>query len=191
MKNYLKLLSIILFTIVLTSCNSDDDTPVPVNEEEVITTVIATFVPQGGGTSVTLQSTDLDGDGPNEPVFTISGSFASNSNYSGSVQFLNELESPADDITEEVQEEALEHQIFYSATSGIGGFTYNDLDSEGNPIGISFSFQSVNTSDPINGTITITLRHEPNKDGEGVSEGNIANAGGDTDIQVTFNVTVQ
>lgn len=191
MKNYLKLLSIILFTILFTSCNSDDDTPDPVNEEEVITTVIATFTPQGGGTNITLQSTDLDGDGPNEPVITISGPFASNSTYSGSVQLLNELESPAEDITEEVEEEALEHQIFYSATNGIGDFTYNDSDSEGNPIGISFSFQSVNTNDSINGTITITLRHEPNKDGEGVSEGNITNAGGDTDIQVTFNVTVQ
>ena len=191
MKNYLKLLSIILFTILFTSCNSDDDTPDPVNEEEVITTVIATFVPQGGGTNVTLQSTDLDGDGPNEPAITISGPFANNSTYSGSVQLLNELESPAEDITEEVEEEALEHQIFYSATNGIGDFTYNDSDSEGNPIGISFSFQSVNTNDSINGIITITLRHEPNKDGEGVSEGNITNAGGDTDIQVSFNVTVQ
>ena len=138
-----------------------------------------------------MQSTDLDGDGPNEPVITISGPFASNSTYSGSVQLLNELESPAEDITEEVEEEALEHQIFYSATNGIGDFTYNDSDSEGNPIGISFSFQSVNTNDSINGIITITLRHEPNKDGEGVSEGNITNAGGDTDIQVSFNVTVQ
>ena len=188
MKNYLKLLSIILFTILFTSCNSDDDTPDPVNEEEVITTVIATFVPQGGGTNVTLQSTDLDGDGPNEPVITISGPFANNSTYSGSVQLLNELESPAEDITEEVEEEALEHQVFYSVTNNIGNFSYGDMDSDGNPIGLVYSFT---TNDAGNGAMTITLRHEPNKDGEGVSDGNIANAGGETDIQVTFNVAVE
>ena len=83
---------------------------------------------------------------------------------------MNELESPAEDITEEVEEEALEHQVFYNATNGIGTISYNDEDSEGNPIGLSFIFQSMTTNDPINGTITITLRHEPNKDGDGVSQ---------------------
>ena len=41
------------------------------------------------------------------------------------------------------------------------------------------------------GTITVTLRHEPNKDAAGVSSGDIANAGGETDIEVTFNVEIQ
>jgi hypothetical protein len=188
MKNYLKLLSIVLTSIIITSCSSDDDTPPPINEEEVITTVIATFIPQEGGTSVVLQSTDLDGDGPNDPVIVISGPFANNTAYTGTVQFLNELESPAEDITLEVEEEALEHQVFYSTTNDLGTFTYNDSDSEGNPIGLIYNFQSNNLS---NGNITVTLRHEPNKDGEGVSDGDITNAGGETDVQVTFNVEVQ
>ncbi len=191
MKNYLKILSIALTSIIITSCSSDDDTPIPVNEEEVITSVIATFTPVGGGTTVLLTSKDLDGDGPNSPEVTISGPFSSNTSYNGSVQFLNELESPAEDITEEVEEEALEHQVFYNATNSIGTMTYNDEDSEGNPIGLIFIFQSMTTNDPINGTITITLRHEPNKDGDGVSDGDITNAGGETDAQVSYNVTVQ
>ena len=187
MKNYIKLFRIaLLVTFGFTSCNNDDDTPDPVNEEEVISTVIAIFT--DGNSTITLTSKDLDGDGPNEPVITISGPFASNTTYAGTVQFWNELEDPAEDITVEVEEEALEHQVFYSATNSIGSFSYGDMDSDGNPIGLIYSFS---TNDTANGAITITLRHEPNKDGDGVSDGNIANAGGETDVQVTFNVAVE
>ena len=35
-------------------------------------------------------------------------------------------------------------------------------------------------------TMTVILRHEPNKAGAGVSDGDITNAGGETDIEVTF-----
>ena len=191
MKNYLKILSIALTSIIIASCSSDDDTPIPVNEEEVITTVIATFTPVDVGTTVTLTSKDLDGDGPNSPEVTISGPFSSNTTYNGAIQFLNELASPAEDITEEVEEEGLEHQVFYNITSGIGEMTYNDEDTNGNPIGLSVIFQTITSNDPINGTITITLRHEPNKGGEGVSNGDITNAGGETDAQVSYNVSLQ
>tara|TARA_R110000787_G_scaffold284341_1_gene397926 strand:- start:9462 stop:10037 length:576 start_codon:yes stop_codon:yes gene_type:complete len=191
MKNYLKILSIALTSIIIASCSSDDDAPIPVNEEEVITTVIATFTPVGVGTTVVLTSKDLDGDGPNSPEVTISGPFSSNTNYNGAIQFLNELESPAEDITEEVEEEGLEHQVFYNITNGIGEMTYNDEDINGDPIGLSVIFQSITSNDPINGTIIITLRHEPNKGGEGVSNGDITNAGGETDAQVSYNVSLQ
>lgn len=36
------------------------------------------------------------------------------------------------------------------------------------------------------GDLKIVLLHEPNKDAEGVSAGDITNAGGDTDVEVTF-----
>ena len=38
---------------------------------------------------------------------------------------------------------------------------------------------------------TITLRHEPAKTATGVSGGDITNAGGETDIEVVFDVTVE
>ena len=65
---------------------------------------------------------------------------------------------------------------------------YNDLDEEGKPIGLS---TVLTTGEMGSGTITVTLRHEPNKDAAGVSSGDIANAGGETDIEVTFNVEIQ
>ncbi|WP_053977929.1 hypothetical protein [Mangrovimonas xylaniphaga] len=191
MKTILKFLPLLFVAPFVTSCSSDDDTPAPVNEEEVITTLTATFVPVGGGTSVVLKTQDLDGDGPNAPVITVSGPFASNTTYNGSVEFLNELDSPAEDITEEVQEEGDEHQIFYATTNDLGTFSYNDSDADGNPIGVEFTFQTVETSTTLDGALTITLRHEPNKDATGVSDGDIANAGGETDIQTSFNISVE
>ena len=56
------------------SCDDDNDTPEPINEEEVITTMIVTLVNhQNGSDVVTMQTQDLDGDGPNAPVLTVSG----------------------------------------------------------------------------------------------------------------------
>ena len=88
MKTIFKFLPLLLITVLVSSCSNDDDSPAPVNEEEVITTVTATFLPQGGGTTITLQSQDLDGDGPNAPVVTITGHFDVNKHYNGYVEFL-------------------------------------------------------------------------------------------------------
>ena len=95
---------------------------------------------------------------------------------------------PAENITDEVHDEASDHQFFYQPTTAEVTIAYNDNDGFGNPIGIS---TNVNTTNSSSGTITITLRHQPDKNGSGVAQGNIQNAGGETDIEVTFNVLVQ
>jgi len=188
MKN-LKLMAIAAFTIAfLSACNNDDGTAQPVNEEEVITTVTATFTPQGGGSAITLTSRDLDGDGPDAPVVTASGNFTAGAAYNGTVTFLNEMGSPAENITEEVAEEGEDHQIFFQQ-SGLGTFTYTDTDADGKPVGLAFTYTAANA--PATGTLTVTLRHLPNKEAANVSAGNITNAGGATDAEVTYNVTIQ
>ena len=94
----IKLLSILFISsLVFISC-SDDDDPIPVNEEEVITTMTATLTPTGGGTAIVLKTQDLDGDGPNAPVITVSNSLAINTVYTGVMEVLNETESPAEGI---------------------------------------------------------------------------------------------
>ena len=109
MKN-LKLIALLVIPVLFsTACDNDD---APVNEEEVITTVRVTLV--GGGQTIILESRDLDGDGPNAPVLTPIGgaTLVAGTTYTGTTTFLNELESPAEDITVEVQEEGVEHQVF-------------------------------------------------------------------------------
>jgi len=187
MKTFKFLFAFFLASTLLISCSNDDDNPDPVNEEEVITTVRLTLT--GGGSTVVFQSQDLDGDGPNAPVVTMTGSITASTQYAGSVQFLNELESPAENITTEVLEEDDEHQVFYGFSGSAGStVTYTDMDDDGNPIGVNVSFNSGVAS--TNNVLTVTLRHEPNKDAAGVSGGDISNAGGETDVAVTFSYDV-
>ena len=165
------------------SCTND--TTNPVNEEEVITTVTTTLT--GGGQVVTLTSKDLDGDGPNAPDVTASGNLAANITYSGAVTFLNETQTPAGDLTVEVEEEGVDHQVFYQLPATLGTITYTDLDLNGKPIGLTFTLTTGNVG---TGNLTVTLRHLPNKSALGVSTGDITNAGGATDAYVSFPVTV-
>ncbi|WP_298511631.1 type 1 periplasmic binding fold superfamily protein [uncultured Kordia sp.] len=170
---------------LFTSCSNDDDAaPAPVNEEEVITTLTVTLTPAGGGTAVTLQSRDLDGDGSDAPVITVSGDLAAGTTYNGTVVLLNETETPAENITTEVEEEDLEHQFFYTVGGSLNVTTANfNLDTAGNVLGTSFD---VTTGAASTGTYTVTLRHEPTKPNTGLGD-----AGGETDISATFDVTIQ
>ena len=148
------------------------------------------LTPQGFGNPVIMQSQDLDGEGPDAPVITVTGQVMTNTAYEGSVMVLNELESPAENITLEVLEEDDEHQFFYVVGGDVNGPTveYTDFDGDLNPVGIETLF--LTGTDETSNTLTVILRHEPNKDGLGVSDGIIDNAGGETDVEVVFNFTV-
>ena len=184
MKNIKFLTLALIVSTLFIGCSKDDDQqPLPVNEEEVITTLTVTLVPNDGGTEITLQTRDLDGDGSNEPVIT-TGNLAAGVTYSGSIVLLNETVDPAKNITEEVEEENLEHQFFYTATDGLDVTTNGEnLDSEGNKLGTEFTLVAGAAS---SGTLTFTLRHEPTKPNSGLDD-----AGGESDIIALFNVAVQ
>jgi len=184
MKTIKTIFVLAFFSLVYLSCSDDDTPPLPVNEEELITTMIVSLSNQSGGQQVNLVSQDLDGDGPEPPQVAVSGLLQANATYTGTVQLLNETVSPSEDITEEVQEEAEEHQFFYVPTGAISGVTYTDQDSNGNPIGITFE---LTTGAADRSTLAVTLRHEPKKP----NDGTLADAGGETDITQTFNITVQ
>ncbi|MDB4089172.1 type 1 periplasmic binding fold superfamily protein [Flavobacteriales bacterium] len=186
MKPFKILIATTLLSLILISSCKKDDPEIP-NEEEVITTLTYTLTPTGGGAPVVLTFKDLDGDGGNAPTIT-GGVLDSNVTYTGAIVLLNEQEDPAENITTEVRDEAEEHQLFYSTSSSDVSISYTDTDANGDPIGITTSLTTTNIS---SGTIKITLRHEPNKSASGVSTGDISNAGGETDIEVTFNLDVQ
>jgi hypothetical protein len=184
MKKMKFLAATVFATVLFVSCSNDDDTPTPVNEEEVITTLTVTLAPNFGGTPVILQMRDLDGDGSNAPVITVSGSLETGATYNGSLVLLNETVNPPENITDEVEEEGMEHQFFYTIGSGLDATTaYINFDSAGNPLGTQFTLIAGSAS---SGTLTFTLRHEPIKPNTGLSD-----AGGETDIESTFNVTIE
>jgi hypothetical protein len=177
----------LLAVSTLLSCSSNDDNPKLVNEEEVITSVITTLT--NGDQVITLSSRDLDGNGPNPPVVTVSGPLAVNTEYSGEVRFLNETGIPVEDMTDEIREEGTAHQLFYQATPALGTILYNDADNNGKPLGLKFKLTTF--ADPASGNLIITLKHQPDKNAPGVTEGNLANAGGATDAQVSYPLVVE
>ncbi|OED35764.1 hypothetical protein AB832_06110 [Flavobacteriaceae bacterium (ex Bugula neritina AB1)] len=187
-------------TLLFASCSDDDDsTPTPVSDEEVITTATVTLI--NGNDVVTLRFFDEDGaDGPTAPVATVSGALKASTTYNGSISILNETESPAENVNEEIEEEADEHQFFY-VTDDLGittAYTDNESDYEDangnaftttNPVGLTFTLTTTDTTG--DGKLRMVLRHEPSKDAEGVSDGDITNAGGNPDVDWTFDITVE
>ena len=97
-------------------------------------------------------------------------------------------ETPAEDITEEVEEEDEDHQVFYVATGAEFTYAYGDQDSNQNPLGLT---GTVTTGAASNGTLQVILIHEPNKTAAGVRDGDPTNAGIESDIDVTFNLSIQ
>ncbi|MFK7970941.1 MAG: type 1 periplasmic binding fold superfamily protein [Bacteroidia bacterium] len=181
------LLLFILGSIGLLAVSCEKEIPPIPDEVELITTVTYTLTPEGGGTPIVFRFEDLDGDGGNAP--NIAGAtIDAKTTYDGALTLLNEQESPAEDITEEIAEEDLEHQFFFQ--SDLAGLTvqYADSDSLGNPVGLATKIAGTTAGSD---TLIIILRHEPNKSGSGVAEGDITNAGGETDIEVKFPITVR
>ncbi|MDG1777975.1 MAG: type 1 periplasmic binding fold superfamily protein [Flavobacteriaceae bacterium] len=194
MKKQFFIYTILILSLVFTGC-SDDDPPAPVNEEEVITTMTITLTPSSGA-DIVLKHVDMDAEGPDDPIVTVDGvetnqvTLATGTTYTGSIELLNETEDPAEDITEEVAEdEADEHQFFYVIGSELDVTTaYTDQDEDGKPIGVEFTLTANSIS---SGDLTFILRHEPNKSADGVADGDIENAGGETDIEETFSISVE
>ena len=183
------------------------------HESEVITTVRLTFTPPGRDDPVVAAFTDPDGDGgvsgSAEPI-----TLARGNTYDLRVDFLNELEDPAEDITAEVAEEAEEHQVFLTGTAVEGPATvadpqalvlhaYADTEStygadevgEDLPVGLS---STITARESGTGTLVLTLRHLPELNGMPQKEPELAAmlaAGeplpGDVDAAVEFELTVQ
>jgi hypothetical protein len=179
---FITLFTMLFVTITFTSCDNDSR---PVIENELITTVITTL--RNGDQTITLTFRDLDADGPNEPVVSVLGNLLANTTYTGEVEIIDETKDPDKDVTEEILEKDLEHQLFFQVPSALATVQYADTDSQGKPIGLAFN---LTTGSAGSGNLIVTLRHEPNKSAEGVSMGNIANAGGSTDVEVTYPIVV-
>jgi len=168
-----------------TSCKKD---PVDVNEEELITTLRMTWTPEGGGIERVFEFSDPDGPGGTAPT-VFSDTLAANTTYNVSIEVLDESATPVKDISEEILAEGDEHQFFFATTSGVVlQFSYEDTDVNGAPIGLKTKMY---TKDAGSGLLRVTLRHDLAKGASGVPQGDITNAGGETDIEVDFPLHVR
>lgn len=182
MKTLKLLLSFTVLSIAMLSCKPTD--PIGPHEEELITTLNLEL--EADGSTKTLNFQDVDGDGGDAPVIT-TDTLAANTIYAGSITLFNESVDPREELTAEIFNEAEEHQFFF-ATTGSSSFSYTDQDNNGNPVGLSFE---LTTGDAGSESYTIILRHLPEKTALGVSNGEITNAGGETDIEIVFDVIIE
>ena len=188
MKTTKNLFFLAAITAALLPAGCDNDDPDPINEEELITTVILTFTPTGGGDPAVFSFKDLDGVGGAAPV-TVSDTLAAATAYTAGISLLNESVSPAGNIGDEVNEEGDAHQFFYQVSAGLDlVFSYGDQDVNGKPVGLKTTWTSGAAG---SGTLTLILRHEPEKDAAGVADGDITNAAGETDVEVQWPVVIE
>ncbi len=193
-----------LFVSLLVACD-DVKNPGDENPEEVITTVVLDFTPSGGGDALSFSWADPENDG--DPVIDAI-TLADADDYDLRVSFLNELEDPAEDITVEVEEEGDEHQLFFTGSaveslatgdnaSAVITQTYEDTDGNGFPVGLDSSVLTLGVG---SGELTVTLRHLPPEDDVAVKTGTLAEDAasggldglpGETDVSVTFDLTVE
>ena len=176
-------LNIILFATILisVSCSNDqDDSPELINEEEVITTVVLTINSTDNPTQTIRWSVDQDNS--QEAI-----SLKSNTEYQVAISFLDETDpSDIEDITEEVIEEADEHQVFYSFSNisvNYSSGTTDTVDSNGNPVYIN-SFWTATTIG--SGTVQVFLIHEPVTKTSTTRNG----FGGETDVAIDIPISI-
>lgn len=178
---------LLLPLLLLLACGDDDDPVIP-NEEEVITDLVYVLNSTDNSGGVTLTFSDPDGDGAQPATIVVSDSLAPNKTYVGLLSVSNRS-NPADpeDITGEIEEEGDEHQFFFVVEGGLdASVEYADADVNGNPLGL---LTEVTTGSASDGMLRIVLRHEPDK-AAGATIDDPSAAGGETDIEVTFPVSI-
>ena len=181
-------LALALCALTFAACDDGKPEHGEGGEEELITTVTAVLTPASGGTPTILTFRDLDGDGGDEPMIE-GGTLAARTEYTVSIGFLNEAESPAEDVTAEIRAEDEEHQVFVLPEGSLdASYAYADSDADNFPVGL---LGQLITGQASSGDLRVVLRHEPDKGATGVAAGILENAGGETDVEVRFPVTIQ
>jgi len=167
---------------LLSSCDKNDDEQEPENESELITTVMLTMQEEGTANVVTATFRDTDGDGGNAPTKFDEIVLKPNKVYNTTITLMDESKSPAENITEEIEEESDDHQFFFTPTTGLNvTVAYQDKDANNLPIGLE---TKVTTGTASTGKLKVTLKHQP-----GIKNNNIA--AGETDIELDFTTNVQ
>lgn len=187
MNRKIYLLPIILLMISLMGCEKDEQIGEE-NEEEVITTMILKFSPQGGGSAIEFKFEDSDGPGgaaPNVDAIRL----ASNKSYNVQLVLLNTTTNPVDTISNEVEEEGAEHRFYFipDANSNIS-VTNLDEDENGLPLGLNSVWV---TGSEAMGNINVVLRHYAGFPPDKAQDDPVHSNKSSTDLDVTFTTQIQ
>ena len=174
---------VILVFIISLSCNNEEPVVEEIDDREEMTTLLLVLETPNQSSPSIFQFEDLDGPGGNPPTI-IADTLTANTQYFASIEVFNGTEN----ITPVIEQLQKEHQAFFIPTDVPLTFTYADQDEDGFPIGL---FTAIRTGSAATGNLSIALVHDPNKGGFEVSQGNLNNAGGRIDIQVSIPIVVE
>lgn len=199
-KNY-QFAFVVFAALTVTGCSKDDSAPDHENEEEIITDVKLVFTNTNDANDVVeAKAQDPDGEGVQELQILDPINLDVSKTYKLTLEIENNLETPGEDITEEILEEDHEHQIFYSFSNnafasplGNGNIdqasdplNYKDVDDNNNPVGLSTEWETSST--PITGGMfTIRLQHQP----DGIKTATSGATDGDSDLNLEFVLNIQ
>lgn len=196
----LRLIAFLFTTIIVTSCSNDDDVPEEEDELEVITDVTLVFTNTADANDVVeATAQDPDGLGIQELVILDEIDLDADKTYTLTFEIFNNLETPGEDIGDEILEEDNEHQFFFSFSddaftnpSGNGNIdtasdaiSYNDQDENGNPVGLSTTWTTATTG-LSGGAFTVRLKHQPD-----VKTSTSGANDGETDFNLPFVLNIQ
>ncbi len=179
---------LILFTVLVccfAACKRDNDPECPNGQvlwggecediQEVITSVELIF-----NEVDTFAFRDYDGIGSQAATIDVI-KLTANTSYNVQARVLDESKNPVEDKTTEIEEEGDHHQFFYTVINANIEVAYDDLDEDGNPIGLKTTMQTEAAS---TGNLQVTLKHLHDEKTGNVSDGA-------TDIEVSFEVEVE
>jgi hypothetical protein len=144
------------------------------HENEIISKVELTFTPTGGGTPLVFEFDDPDGDGGMSGVAD-DIELAADTEYTLTLRFINGLEDPPEDLTEEIEEEAEEHFVFIigdvtgpaaMASNPLLTHAYADRESDYGPNAVGEDLpvglrNTITTASAGTGKFRVLLRHLP------------------------------
>jgi hypothetical protein len=168
-----------LFSLI-NACKEDPPKP-PINENELITTMLLEFEDSITSARSNVIFKDADGIGGNAPSRFDTIRLSANRTYTCSVYLLDESKNPVDTVSNEVKKEGDEHLFVFTPFSVNISSKATDKDVKMLPIGLISTWRTGNSS---TGKMKITLKHQP-----GVKDG--TPGPGETDAEVNFNCTIQ
>ena len=195
MKN-LKKVSLYLLALLafgFASCESED--PEKENEGEVITDVTLKFQELNSsnalvGSVLSFKASDPQGIEVGKTPTVQSISLTKGKKYQMTIEVTNSIEG--EDITQEILTEAAAHQFFcLGPVFDSNIFSIQYADAGGIALGVKTNVTVSSSTGTNNSSMRVVLRHDRNKSFAGANNptfANFAQAGGETDLDITFPV---
>lgn len=192
MKKLSQLFPIAMLAIVtasiFSSCKVSD--PEDHNEQESFTTVKLVYTNTADASDkpeATIKFKEGFGHGGDLLEKNETIKLKADASYTVELILLDESKTPAEVMSEEVEEEGEAHQIFYQASGASLTVTYADIDGNNRPIGLK---TTQTTGSAGSATLKVTLKHQ--QEGSVYLKNDTSDVNtGETDVEVTFSVVIE